>query len=126
MTTEEFLAHLYSMFCYTTGSEDTYWDYREADDSTWDIHSVNQDGESVFVGYFDAEADADFVTAIHGSLVDLIRLVEDSVHKADMYELAHDQCQRELFEAEKDIMELKEILEMKGQGRLAIKEQRNK
>ena len=117
MTTEEFLAHLYSMFCYTTGSEDTYWDYREADDSTWDIHSVNQDGESVFVGYFDAEADADFVTAIHGSLVDLIRLVEDSVHKADMYELAHDQCQRELIEAEKEIMELKDLVKLKERSR---------
>jgi hypothetical protein len=110
VTDEEFFQHLYDLFSYTSGVEDHYWDYRGDDDEGWDVHAVNQDGDSQFVGFFDKEADADFITAIHGALPDLIRRLEDAIYKAEMYELAHDQCQRELFESEKEVGKLKEQL----------------
>lgn len=110
MTDEEFFQHLYDLFSYTSGAEDRYWEFRGDSDEGWDVHAVDQDGDSYFVAYFDKEVDADFVTAIHGSLPELIRRLEDAIYKADMYELAHDQCQRELYEAEKEINRLKEQL----------------
>lgn len=110
MTDEEFFQHLYDLFSYTSGAEDRYWEFRGDFENGWDVRAVDQDGDTYFVGYFDKEVDADFVTAIHGSLPDLIRRLEDAIYKADMYELAHDQCQRELLEAEKEIAALKEQL----------------
>ena len=110
MTADEFFQHLLDMFTVTSGSEDTYWDYEDTGETGFDVHSVDQYGEGTFVGYFDNEVDADFVTAIHGCLPDLVRRLKDSIEKADNYELAHDQCQRELFEAEQEIAELKSLV----------------
>lgn len=84
--------------------------YEGSDEDGWDIYAVNQNDERKFVAFTNTEFDADFITAIHGSLPDLVRRLEDAIYKADMYELAHDQCQRELFEAEKEIDRLKEQL----------------
>ena len=85
LTDEEFFQHLYDLFSYTSGAEDTYWDYHEAHNGGWQIHSVNQEGERTFVGAFDTEFDADFVTAIHGSLPDLVRRLEAMVSSGYWY-----------------------------------------
>jgi hypothetical protein len=110
VTDDEFFEHLLDMFAVTSGAEDTYWDYEDTGETGFDIHSVGSDEEREFVGYFDREVDADFVTAIHGCLPDLVRRLKESIEKADNYELAHDQCQRELFEAEQEIAELKRLV----------------
>ena len=110
MTDEEFFAHLLNLWEYTTGAENTYWDFRSDGDEGWDVHSTGQDGSTTFVGYFDQEVDADFVTAIHGCLPDLVRRLEDAIDKANMYELAHDACQRELYESELENCRLREQL----------------
>lgn len=98
------------MLAVTSGAEDTYWDYQDTGEAGFDISSVGPDDTREFVGYFDSEADADFVTAIHGCLPDLVRRLKQSIEKADNYEMAHDQCQRELFEAEREIAELKRLI----------------
>jgi len=110
VTDEEFFAHLLDLWGSTTGAENTYWDFRSDGYGGWDVHSTSQDGSTTFVGYFDKEVDADFVTAIHGCLPDLVRRLENAIDKANMYELAHDTCQRELYESELEIDRLREQL----------------
>lgn len=110
MTDDEFFEHLFDLFSITTGAEDTYWDYEDTGETGFDIHSVGSGEEREFVGYFDNEVDADFVTAIHGCLPDLIRRLENAIDTADKYEMAHDQCQRELADAEREIAELKQTI----------------
>lgn len=110
MTDDEFFEHLLDLFSITTGAEDTYWDYQDTGETGFDIHSCGQDEQREFVGYFDNEADADFVTAIHGCLPDLVRRLQNAIDTAEKYEMAHDQCQRELAEAEIEIAELKQLV----------------
>lgn len=107
MTDEEFFDHLFQLFTYTTGAEETYWDYEDTGETGFDIHSCSQEGERVFVGYFDREADADFVTAIHGCLPDLIRRLYAATDSSERYEVAFDECQQQLAEAEREIRKLK-------------------
>jgi hypothetical protein len=110
MTDEEFFDHLLQLFSYTTGAEDTYWDYEDTGETGFDIHSCGEDEQREFVGYFDKEADADFVTAIHGCLPDLVRRLFAACDNAERYEIAYDETQQELAEAHRKIKELKNLI----------------
>ena len=110
MDDNEFFDHLFQLFSYTTGAEDTYWDYEDTGETGFDIHSCGKDEDRVFVGYFDNEADADFVTAIHGCLPDLVRRLNLAIDEADRYEVAYDVAQNDLAGAHLRIMELQQII----------------
>jgi type II secretory pathway component GspD/PulD (secretin) len=98
------------MFSKTTGAESTYWDYTDTGETGFDVHSCGQDEERTFVGYFDKEADADFVTAVHGCLPDLVRRLLSAVDEAERASVALDVTVAKLASAEAKVDELRELI----------------
>lgn len=111
MDDKEFFDKLFQLFSDTTGAENTYWMYEECDDGGYDLHAVNDDGDKVFVGFLDDEADAEFVTAVHGCLADLVRRLHMALDEADRADFDRDSRECRIFELECEVAELKADLE---------------
>ena len=77
MQDDEFYDLLYQLWTNTTGSGDSYWKYDdESDCERVVITSVSQTDETEIAGYV-RMADAEFITAVHGCIGDLIRKLRD-------------------------------------------------
>ena len=107
---KKFFDLLSELWANTTGAENTYWDYEDTGETGFDVHSVDEYGKGTFVGYFNDEADADFVTAIHGCLPDLIRRLYQAIDEAERLDIEMDVCQNRLAAAELRVMELEQDL----------------
>jgi len=110
MDDKAFLDKLYQLWSKTTGAENTYWDYQEYGD-TFDIDSVGSDGERVNVAALFSDADADFITAIHGCLPDLYRLAMDALDEAERADFNKDSRECRIAELELELAELRAELE---------------
>jgi hypothetical protein len=112
MEDKEFFETLLEMWQETSYAEDRYWGYSELDDgdggSLYDLFAFSSDDDQEFIGYFCDEADANFVTALHGCFPDLIRRVLTAIGEADQLDEEMDVVQAQLAEAEVRVMELKQ------------------
>lgn len=106
MEDREFFDHLLQVWAKTTGAEDRYWAPVETGYEDWDVFAVGKDEQTHFVGYFENDADSDFVTAIHGCLPDLVRRLHDAVDTAERLDAEMDICQGRLAAAEMRVDEL--------------------
>ena len=108
-----FFDTLLQLWAKTTWSEQAYWGYEEIDEEQFDLFAKTED-DRLFVGYVDSEADADFITAVHGCLPDLVRRLHAAVDEADRLDLEMDECQHRLAAAELRVMELEqEVADLK-------------
>ena len=118
MDDRDFFDTLIQLWAKTTGAEDTYWGYDKVEydeyDEMCDLYSHGQDETKKFLGYFESEADADFVTAIHGCLPDLVRRLHIALDEADALDAEMDRVQQQLMEAELRVMELTQEIEAKN------------
>lgn len=85
MENTEFFDLLYQQWSKTTEASNGYW-MPEEDESfpgMFNIRAVVQDGKKKqFVTAFTNEADAEFITAMHGCLPDLIRQLREAEDEA--------------------------------------------
>lgn len=117
MEDREFLDHIYQMWTKTTGASKCYWDYRALADGVCHIEAVEEDGWGHPVANHLEDADADWITAVHGCFPDLIRRITDALDEADRLDREMDAFQSRLAEAELRVMELEaELREVKGES----------
>lgn len=109
MDDRQFFDTLIQLWVKTTNASNSFWGYK-SDYEMFDLYAQNQDEEQTFLGYFDSEADADFVTALHGCFPDLVRRLHEALDEADRLDYEMDSVQNKLMEAELRLMELKEEL----------------
>lgn len=89
MEDREFFDLLYQHFAKTTGAENTYWmteedtRYVAEGPGTYNIWAVGENDERTLVALGLTEADADFLTAVHGSFPDLVRRMHDALDESD-------------------------------------------
>ena len=77
MEDDEFYDLLYQLWARTTGAGDSYWRYDdESDCERVVITSVSLADETEIAGYV-RMSDAEFITAVHGCIGDLIRKLRD-------------------------------------------------
>lgn len=111
MEDREFFDLLYQMWTKTTHAQDRYWDYQEYGD-TWDINAVGPgDDDSEAVAAVATEADADWITAVHGCFGDLYRRLLTALDEADALDAEMDEVQQQLMAAEMRVDELAQIVE---------------
>lgn len=116
MDDEDFFDLIYQQWSKTTGASDTYWmpeddtEHYAAGPGTWNVWSVNDKQEKAFVANFEHEVDADFITAIHGCLGDLVRRLRMAVDAAERSELDRDQQEGRIADLELEILGLKQEL----------------
>lgn len=113
MNDRDFIDLLYQQWAKTTGAEDTYWMPEKDEDveGVWHLWSVAQDHMKTWVGDINAEADADFITAIHGCMPDLVRRLHDALDEADRLDTARDEREQEIGRLTLENMELKQEIE---------------
>lgn len=109
MDDRDFFDKLLQLWANTTNCENTYWGYEETLEEQFDIFSVSDVGRE-FVGYVENEADADWITALHGCFPDLVRRLHEALDEADRLDYEMDEVQDKLMEAELKIAELKDQL----------------
>jgi hypothetical protein len=109
MDDREFFDKLLQMWAKTTAAEDRFWGYEETLEEQFDIFAHSHDDKE-FVGYVENEADADFITAVHGCFPDLIRRIYIALDEADRLDEEMDAVQGQLMELELRVMELKSEL----------------
>lgn len=112
MDIREFLDELYQLWAKTTGAENQYWmpvnNGREGDTDYWFIKSVGEEGEenAYVVADILNNRDADFITAIHGALSDLVRRTHEALDEADRLDAQRDEQEIRIAGLEETIDEL--------------------
>lgn len=99
MEDREFFDELYQMWSRTTGASDRYWMPQEYEDHSgrWSIYAVGQDNpESTetnrkLVASSVSDKDADFITAVHGCLPDLVRRLGSAIDESDRLDEERDE-----------------------------------
>ena len=110
MDDRDFFAMLLELFEHTSGAADTFWSYVDTGETGFDLFAVNKDEEKVFVGYLDKESDADFVTALHGCLPDLVRRLNMALDAEEIADEGRDSRECRIFELELEVLHLNKIL----------------
>lgn len=125
MESREFFDTIYALWAKTTLAKDGFWMYDEdtehydAGPGTYNVWAVDaesaKDIDAVsgrkFVASFDQnEADADFITAVHGCFPDLIRALHTAFDEADraIYERDSQECR--IAELELELDEIKNYI----------------
>lgn len=113
MEDREFFDALYQLWSKTTGAEDTFWDYSQHEGkSVYHVDSVGlEGGNRKRVASYLADPDADFLTAMHGALPDLVRRLHDALDEADRADHFSDSRECRIAELELEVQELKGLLE---------------
>ena len=114
MEDREFFDHLYQVWKDTTGAEDQYWMPEKYKDGTdrWKIYAVAQDeSRKLIASEIHSEADADFITGVHGCLADLWRRLHSALDEADAADYDRDSREARIWELESEVESLKDIIE---------------
>lgn len=106
MDIREFLDELYQLWAKTTGAENQYWMPEDSDIHGQDIWAVNEEQAKSPVASFMSDADASFVTAIHGALPDLVRRTHEALDEADRLDEQRDEQEIRIAGLEETINEL--------------------
>lgn len=112
MDDRDFFDHLYQMWTKTTWSESRYWDF-SLDHMTglYKIDAVGQDGGRGNVAYGLYEADADWITALHGCFPDLVRRLHAALDESDDADYRRDSRECRIAELEMELNEMKQIIQ---------------
>lgn len=106
MDDRDFFDHLYQLWSKTTGAQDMYWmPVQDELHNDSDIFAVGEDEQKKLVASFLSDEDADFITAIHGCLPDLVRRLNAALDEADRADHERDSRECRIAELEMELME---------------------
>lgn len=114
MDDREFFDLLYQHWMKTSGAEDRFWMPEKYKDGTerWRLYAVGQDeSRKLIASEIHNEADADFITAIHGCFADLHRRLHSALDEADTADYERDSRECRIAELESEVADLKKIIE---------------
>lgn len=103
METPEFLDHLYQLWTKTTHASDRFWDFQPEGGGLHAINAVGEDGGSLPVAWGVYEADADWITALHGCFPDLYRVTNEALDEAARLDLERDSRECRIAELEAEL-----------------------
>jgi hypothetical protein len=106
MDDRSFADLLYQVWSKTTGAQATFWKPVETINGV-DIVAVNQQNEEKLIGSFLASEDADFITALHGCLGDLVRRLHDALDEADRADRDRDEREVRIADLELQVASLR-------------------
>lgn len=97
MDDRDFMDMMFAGMAKTTHAEDAYWGFEpDLSERGFDVFYVAADSpeEKVEIGWFEHEADAAFVTAIHGAFPDIYRRWLEALDEADEKDTEKDMAER--------------------------------
>ena len=114
MDEREFLDTLFQLYSRTTGGETTYW-RPESTQFGFSVFAVDPDDRRTTIAESLAEVDADWITAIHGALPDLVRRMHAALDEADAADVGRDARECRIAELELENAELRRQLDARQQ-----------
>lgn len=111
MEDRDFFQLLYQTWSKTTWAKDAFWKYTEVEPGTYVIDAVSQERGEKFVASLDRDEDADFITAVHGSLPDLIRCLLAALDEAERLDVLADQRTEQIAELVQEVEHYREQAE---------------
>ena len=105
MEDRDFFDHLYQIWSKTTGASDRYWMPEEYTDRSgrWRIYAVAEDESRKLIASDVSDVDADFITAVHGCVSDLIRRLGDAIDESDRLDAEKDELVCRVAELEMEV-----------------------
>lgn len=110
MEDRDFFDTLYQLWAKTSYAKERYWDYRSDDEAGQVITAVGENDERSYVASVLTDEDADFITAVHGCLPDLVRRLHAALDEADAADYDRDSRECRIAELELEVDELREGL----------------
>lgn len=108
MDDRDFFDHLYQLWSKTTGAKDQFWmPVRHEGKSVFYIDAVNEKEEKKRIASYIADEDADFISAIHGCLPDLVRRLHAALDEAETADYSRDERECRIAELELENDELR-------------------
>ena len=108
MEDRELFDHLYQLWSKTTGAQDMYWmpeKYGQAfGKPLFRLMAVGDESRKHLASFLGDE-DADFITAIHGCLPDLVRRLHAALDEVDRADYDKDSRECRIAELELELME---------------------
>lgn len=117
MDIREFIDELYQLWAKTTGAENMYWMPEEDVDryaggpNTYNIFAVGENETKHDIAFDFRENDANFITAIHGALPDLVRRTHEALDEADRLDEQRDDQEFRIAQLEADSDAMKALIE---------------
>lgn len=113
MDDHEFFDHLFQLWSRTTGADGSYWMPEKHFDNSgrWNVFSVCEDGSRKKVASCLGEWDADFLTAVHGCVPDLVRRLHAALDEADRADYERDSRECRIAELEAEVADLKKVVD---------------
>lgn len=101
---------LYQGWAKTTGAENMFWGHEPAENYSElvNVFAMGENDTKVRVAEYLNEADAGWITAVHGCFGDLIKRWHDALETAERMECERDQAVSELVEAHIEIEKLEQ------------------
>lgn len=103
----DFFDLLYTQWTKTTGASDTYWMYEEDPDEhiPWQIFAVGEGDKKQWIAELWSEANAEWITGVHGCFGDLVRRMHEALDEADRADQGKDEAIQRIFELEAQVDE---------------------
>jgi hypothetical protein len=113
MDDRDFFDHLLQQWFKTTGAEDRFWMPEEHFDKSgrWNIFAVAEDETRTLVASGLSEKDSDFITGVHGCMMDLHRRLHTALDESDRADYGRDSRECRIFELEAEVQSLKKALD---------------
>lgn len=111
MDDRDFFDHLHQLWSKTTGAEDRYWMPEENAQFDFDIFAVAQEDERYRIASDLSDEDADFISAVHGCLPDLVRRLHAALDEADRADYDRDERECRMAELELENQQLQQEVE---------------
>lgn len=118
MEDDDFFDLIYQQWSKTTNASTDFWmsevDYVDEDDEEvppWMIYSVNGEQERTVVAQYLTEADADWITAMHGCLPDLVRRLHMAIDESERLDIRADDQEGRIADLEMELADQRAIIE---------------
>ena len=113
----EFFDELYQLWSKSSWAEHGFWMPQEYVDGTgrFKLYAVNpEDDSKKLIASELSDEDADFISAIHGALPDLVRLLHQALDEADRADYDRDSRECRIAELELQVQELRDVAQTWG------------
>lgn len=113
MDDRDFFDHLLQLWLKTTGASDRFWMPEAYTDKSgrFNIYAVGQDESRKLVASGMSEKDADFISGIHGCVMDLHIRLHTALDEADTADYGRDSREGRIAELELEVKSLRNTLD---------------
>lgn len=113
MDDRDFFDHLLQIWFKTTGASDRFWMPEAYTDNSgrYNIYAVGEDESRKLIASGMVESDADFISGVHGCVLDLHSRLHSALDEADTADYGRDSRECRIAELELEVQSLRKTID---------------